>query len=123
MLPVAGVCCCQVAYCQVEPTHRFFWQEVAARVGSRSASECFAKIFDAARSPAASAKLPRAKTVVSLVCAWLKGLLASWPVLERVLVAHYAVHVYSMLPCCALQTAFLQVMCALCRCAATCPVS
>jgi hypothetical protein len=57
--------CCQVAYCQVEPTHRFFWQEVAARVGTRSASECFAKIFDAARSPAASAKLPRPKTVVS----------------------------------------------------------
>jgi hypothetical protein len=54
-----------VAYCQVEPTHRFFWQEVAARVGSRSANECFAKIFDAARSPAAGAKLPRAKTVVS----------------------------------------------------------
>jgi hypothetical protein len=38
---------------------------VAARVGSRSANECFAKIFDAARSPAAGAKLPRAKTVVS----------------------------------------------------------
>jgi hypothetical protein len=34
-------------------------------VGSRSANECFAKIFDAARSPAAGAKLPRAKTVVS----------------------------------------------------------
>ncbi len=63
----------QAAYCRVEPTHRFFWQEVAARVGSRSASECFAKIFDAARSPAPGAKLHRSKIEVSsafvLLCA------------------------------------------------------
>jgi hypothetical protein len=44
----------QVAYCQVEPTHPFFWQEVARRVGGCTAADCFSKIFDAAKSPAPS---------------------------------------------------------------------
>lgn len=55
----------QVAYCQVEPTHKFFWQEVSRRVGSRSAGECFDKVFAAARSPP-PARVNKAKLTVSV---------------------------------------------------------
>ena len=57
----------QAAYCQVEPTHKFFWQEVARRVGSRSAGECFDRVFAAARSPP-PAKLSKTKLTVGGWC-------------------------------------------------------
>lgn len=47
----------------MEPTHKFFWQEVARRVGSRSAGECFDKVFAAARSPP-PARVSKAKLTV-----------------------------------------------------------
>ena len=57
----------QAAYCQVEPTHKFFWQEVARRVGSRSAGECFDKVFAAARSPPPAKLSSKAKLTVGWV--------------------------------------------------------
>jgi hypothetical protein len=56
----------QAAYCQVEPTHKFFWQEVARRVGTRTAGQCFDKVFAAAPSPP-PAKLAKTKLTVSAV--------------------------------------------------------
>ncbi|KAI8465583.1 MAG: hypothetical protein J3K34DRAFT_461332 [Monoraphidium minutum] len=41
----------QAAYCQVAPTHPFFWAEIAKRVPGRSATECFSRLFEAARPP------------------------------------------------------------------------
>jgi hypothetical protein len=41
----------QAAYCQVPPTHPYFWAEVAKRVPGRNAAECFQRIFSGVRSP------------------------------------------------------------------------
>jgi len=60
----AAAAALQAAYCQVEPTHKYFWQEVARRVGSRTAGECFDRVFASARSPP-PAKISKTKVTVS----------------------------------------------------------
>lgn len=52
----------QAVYCQVEPTHKYLWQEVARRVGSRTAGECVDRVFASARSPP-PAKISKTKVM------------------------------------------------------------
>lgn len=54
----------QVSYLNVEPTHPFFWQEVARHVAGRTAAECFTRVFDAQKSPEERARLPRRRNAL-----------------------------------------------------------
>lgn len=54
----------QIASLRVEPSHKFYWQEIARRVPGRTAAECFSKVFDAQKTPQERAKLPRQRALV-----------------------------------------------------------
>lgn len=81
----------QAAYFKVEPTHPFFWQEVARHVPGRTATQCFSKMFDAHKSPEERAKAPKrrqlAKAVaIPQVSSRMQGMLVVHCFLEQLVV-------------------------------------